>query len=153
MAGQIAKCNLLLAVQALAVNKAGMSLIPIFALLLVPDPPIPINDTQMADIGCVATLARISVEQKKGGWADYPPIAASGRRWAGIVGDRIVEATGQPRELVAMAMMEAAKSEVQQDEAIELLRKRVDLCTLRMQADLAATDAATAPLPKPQTGR
>ena len=70
---------------------------------------------------------------------------ANGKRWAGIVGDRIVFETGQPREVVALAMQEAAQASAAKSRDGAAL----DACIRQMLSELAAASAADQPLPKP----
>ena len=95
---------------------APMTLFPIFALMLAPNPPLPLSDTQMRDIGCVAAIGIIAHEQRSGQGASqsYPDMRESGKRWAGIVGDRVMEESGQPREVVAFAIKQAVEAEQEQ---------------------------------------
>ena len=113
----------------------------IFALALAA--PTPLTATHQSDIACVVEIAVLANAQRRG--ASGGDVRASGRRWAGIVGDRITAETGQPRELVAIAMTEAAKARVARgdDEAA------VTVCVQQMNAELAIADAADAPLPTP----
>jgi hypothetical protein len=71
--------------------------------------PVPLTDTHQRDISCVVEIAVLAEAQRRGS-ASGGDVQMSGRRWAGIVGDRIMTETGQPRELVAVAMTEAAKA-------------------------------------------
>lgn len=109
----------------------------------------PLTEAHQRDIGCVAEIAVLADAQKRGveGGAD---VQLSGRRWAGIVGDRIVFESGQPRELVAFAMQEAAKASVigggQRTD-------RRESCLGQMLRELADADAAGQPLPKPVKAR
>jgi hypothetical protein len=114
----------------------------VFALTLA---ATPLTATHQRDIGCVVEIAVLADAQRRG--AATGDIAASGRRWAGIVGDRIMFETGQPRELVAVAMTETAKARAgrQTDPA------QIAACTRQMTTELAVADAADAPLPKPIT--
>ncbi len=143
----------LLAVQSGGVSKLAMNAVTLLALFAAPTAPIPLTETHQRDIGCVATLALVAADQKAGRLADVPAVGEPGRRWAGIVGQRIVDETAQPRELVAIAMNEAAKAQVSRNESAAARQTRIANCTLRMQSDLAAADAANAPLPKPQSVR
>ena len=129
-----------------------MSMIPIFAMMLAPNPPVPINETQMRDIGCVALVGIIAHEQRSGAeaLASYADVRDSGRRWAGIVGQRVMDETGQPREVVAFAIKQAVEAE--QAKVIEVnddaksqdyVRDRFNECQSVMDRQLAATDAST----------
>lgn len=106
--------------------------------------PTPLTETHQRDIACVVEIAVLADAQKRGvaGGAD---VQTSGRRWAGIVGDRIIAETGQPRELVAVAMTEAAKARAGRIAD----NMSVDACARQMVGELAIADAAAAPLPKP----
>lgn len=115
----------------------------IFALMLAA--PTPLTETHQRDISCVVEIAVLANAQKRG-LATGTDAQASGRRWAGIVGDRIMAETGQPRELVAVAMNEAAKARASRAGN----RAALDACTHQMKAELAIADAADTPLPKPR---
>lgn len=144
MAGKCCNCNranLLLAVQPADASKRGMTMIPIFALMLVPNPPVPLNEVQMRDIACVATMA-LAVGER-------PDLAKQAKHWSGIVGQRVMDESGQPRELVATAMIESANAQARLAEGVEARNHRVAACQAIMQAELAAIDAASAPFPKP----
>jgi hypothetical protein len=113
----------------------------IFALAIAAS--VPLTEAHQRDISCVVEIAVLAEAQRRG--AATGDISANGKRWAGIVGDRIMTETGQPRELVAVAMTEAAKARAGRgsDPA------QISACTRQMTAELAIADAADAPLPKP----
>jgi hypothetical protein len=118
----------------------------IFAYALAVSTPSALTETHQADIACVATLATLAERQRLGtALSDLPNVGQSGKRWAGIVGSRITEQSGQPRELVAVAMSEAAKAEFQQPSNPAKINK----CALQMSAELATADISDQPLPKP----
>ena len=113
----------------------------IFALTLAA--PVPLTETHQRDISSVVEIAVLAEAQKRG--AATGDVSSNGKRWAGIVGDRITAETGQPRELVAIAMTETAKARASRpDDAAALAA-----CTQQMTRELAIADAADAPLPKP----
>ncbi len=115
-------------------------------MALAATPPSALTAAQQSDLACVAVLATLAEKQRIGSAPpDAPDVRQSGKRWAGIVGSRITAQSGQPRELVAVAMGEAAAAEFQRpsDPA------RINLCALQMSAELAATDTIDKPLPKP----
>ncbi|RDV06065.1 hypothetical protein DXH95_01045 [Sphingorhabdus pulchriflava] len=129
-----------------------MNMIPIFALMLAPNPPVPINEAQMRDIGCVATIGIIANEQRTGQELPetFPDLRESGKRWAGMVGARVMEESGQPREVVAFAIQQSVEAEqarvIEMNDAkdpMDYVRGRVKLCKAFMDAQLAAADAAT----------
>ena len=113
----------------------------IFALAL--PAPAAFTEIHQRDIACVVEIAVLADEQKRG-VVGGPDVQASGKRWAGLVGARIVEETGQPREVVAFAMGEAAKAR-----AARANPDDIPSCINRMTAELAAANAVDAPLPKP----
>jgi hypothetical protein len=125
-----------------------MNILPIFALILAPNPPVPINELQMKDIGCVAVIGIAAHEQrsKQGALSNYPNLGADGKRWAGIVGDRVMEATGQSREVVALAIQMAVKAEQDKAGAAEEpsigFQERLTECVGAMNANLGAIEAA-----------
>ena len=118
----------------------------IFAYALAISTPSALTETHQADIACVATLATLAERQRLGtALSDLPNVGLSGKRWAGIVGSRITEQSGQPRELIAVAMVEAAKAEFQRPSDPAKINK----CALQMSEELATADLANQPLPKP----
>ena len=125
-----------------------MTILPLFALILAPNPPVPINDLQMKDIGCVAVIGIAAHEQrsKQGALSNYPNLAEDGKRWAGIVGDRVMEATGQPREVVALAIQMVVKAEQDKagatSEPATSFQERLTKCVGAMNANLGAMDMA-----------
>jgi hypothetical protein len=81
-------------------------------LLLQSSPPAlprPLTETHMRDIGCVATLGVVADEQRRGIESAllFPNIVGRGRKYAGIVGLRVMDETGQPREVVALAISQS----------------------------------------------
>ena len=152
MAGNISNCNrqyCCLPFSRAVLAIAPMTLFPIFALMLAPNPPLPLSDAQMRDIGCVAAIGIIAHEQRSGQGASqsYPEMRESGKRWAGIVGDRVMEESGQPREVVAFAIKQAVEAE--QGQAMKAadpaayVQTRIGQCKPIMDAQLGAADAAT----------
>jgi hypothetical protein len=153
----------LFAVQAADAIALAMMMNLIFALALsaadpAPLQPVPLTPDHLRDIGCVAVLAIIADEQKRGDirYGQYPAAGMAGRKWAGIVGERVVNQSGQPAELVAFAMREAAANEQAAMMAganpAAVLEARYTICAPLMRADLEA-DLASAPLPLPQKQR
>ena len=118
----------------------------IFALALAA--PTPLTQTHQRDIACVVELAVVADGQKRGVTAGTD-VQANGRRWAGMVGARITLESGQPRELVAFAMTEAAKARQARTGDTNTDTVTVADCTRQMAAELAMADAVNAPLPKP----
>lgn len=116
----------------------------IFALLLAPAATSALSEIHQRDIACVVEIA-VQADAQKRGIAGGTDVQANGKRWAGIVGDRIVFETGQPREVVALAMQEAAQASATKPRDGAVL----DACTRQMFRELAAASAADQPLPKP----
>jgi hypothetical protein len=120
----------------------------IFALALTAAEPTPLTEMHQRDVGCVAAIGIIAHEQREGKAAltDYPDMREAGKRWAGIVGDRIVFETGQPREVVAFAIKRAVQAEqsdaAKANDPAAYIKSRIAACRTLMDADLAATDAA-----------
>lgn len=112
-----------------------------FALTLAE--PLALTESHQRDIACVVEVAVLADGQKRG-VAGGPDVQANGRRWAGIVGERIMTETGQPRELVSFAMTEAAKARAGRSAV-----GAPSACLSQMNAELAIADATNAPLPKP----
>jgi hypothetical protein len=124
-----------------------MTLLTILALALAPAEPVPLNDVQMRDIGCVATIGIIAHEQRSGQdtLQNYADVRENGKRWAGIVGQRVMDESGQPREVVALAIKQAVEAEQEQamkaSDAPAFVRQRFDACKAIMGAQLGAADA------------
>ena len=114
----------------------------IFALAIASSTPF--TETHQRDILCVVELAVVANEQRRG-VTQGADVQADGKRWAGLVGTRIVQESGQPRELVAFAMNEAAKARAGRVVANDAS----SACIRQMKAELATADAVNSPLPKP----
>jgi hypothetical protein len=114
----------------------------IFALALAT--PTALTETHQRDIACVVEIAVLADMQRRG-VASGADVQAKGRRWAGLVGDRIMFETGQPRELIAVVFNEAAVARA----ARPAKRDDIESCNRQMQVELATADAVDAPLPKP----
>ncbi len=116
----------------------------IFMLALAAQAPTALTDVHQRDIACVVEIAVLVNAQKRGA-SDGPSVEADGKRWAGIVGDRIMFETGQPRELVAVALNEAATARAGRPTN----QTAVSACIRQMTNELATGDAAIRPLPQP----
>lgn len=128
-----------------------MDMVSLFALALSSTQPLPINEALMQEIGCVAIIGLIAHDQRAGGDAlqRYGDIRQSGKKWAGIVGDRIMFETGQPRELVAAAFKAAVDAEQEisikmetPEKSAAYVRTRFDQCKPMMDMQLAKADGA-----------
>ncbi len=143
----------LLAVQAGGDIKANMlfTFIMLMAQSIQSAPSIIFTAEQQRDVACVAVLAIASAAQKNGDEALGLPadLALNGKRWTVMVGERVMEQSGAPKELVAIAMTEAAKAEQAAAQSVSdpkgMIKERVGSCLPLMQADLLAN----VPLPKP----
>jgi hypothetical protein len=85
-------------------------------LLLQPLPaalPQPLTETHMRDIGCVATLGLVADEQRRGISSSlrFPDVQERGSKFAGIVGTRVMQETGQPKEVVASAISQSVNDQ------------------------------------------
>ncbi len=122
----------------------------LFFMALAAPPPSALTDQQQADIACIVVLATMAEKQRLGtAPADAADLQQTGKRWAGIAGSRITEQSGQPRELVAVAMAEAAKAEFSRPSDPAQISK----CVLQMTSELAQADMIDKPLPKPVTSK
>lgn len=125
----------------------------IFTIALAAATPTSFTDTHQRDIGCVAVIGIIAHEQREGGEVlkTYPDVRETGKRWAGIVGARVTEETGQPRELVAFAIKQAVEDEqtgaAASKDPAAYVSERFDQCYFVMTDQLAAADAATPAVP------
>lgn len=117
-----------------------------------------LTETHQRDIGCVAMIAILAGEQERGIAAakSFGDVRQAGKDWMPIVGERVMRETGQPRELIGVAMVEAAKAEnhrVADGATAAQVAPRVKECMDLMYIDLGKAvldDAMSAPLPKPQ---
>jgi hypothetical protein len=100
--------------------------------------PIPLTNAQKSDIGCVAAIAIIADEQKRDvAYARrFADVQSAGRIWAGIVGDRITSASGQPREVIAFAFRQAAMDERRVLLTPPARMERAVQCIAQMQTEL-----------------
>lgn len=116
----------------------------IFALALAAPQPATMTDVQQRDIACVGVMGLIAADQRRQaeGYDLYPDVQERGKIWAGIVGERVMEETGLPKEVVGLAMTEAAKDEQNRlataDEPRSVAMNRFLECQPLMDADLAA---------------
>jgi len=122
----------------------------IFAYALAAVTPTALNTDQQNDIACVAIIATTAEKQRLGvSTPNVPEVRQSGKVWAGIVGSRITRESGQPRELIAVAMTEAAKAEFQRPSEAAAVQK----CAMQMSMEVANAAAQDLPLPKPVTSK
>ena len=139
-----------------------MALFPFLILTAATPVPSPLTPDQIRDLGCVAVVAIIAEEQRQGlaTAMAFPDMRLQGRKWAGIVGDRVTFESGHPKEVVAFAMREAAAAEQTRMHNVAdpntVLSGRLSECMPLMKTDMdaaAVTDAAATPLPLPTKKR
>jgi hypothetical protein len=133
----------------------------IFSLLLLlqgdvalPTPQL-LTEAHRRDIGCVAFFGVAAAKQDKGitGYEMIPDVRGDGKRWAGIVGERVMRDTGLPKEVVGYAIQESvpvAARVFMLHNPYPTIERRLDECMPIMRKDLAEADALSKPLPKPQ---
>lgn len=102
--------------------------------------PTPLTDAHSEAIGCVAVIALVADQQKKGaqGFSSYGDLNDKGPIFAANVGEQVLKETAQPRELIAFAIQESAR------EQLSLLEpdRSNDLST-RMEACLPLLEDST----------
>jgi hypothetical protein len=119
-----------------------------------PKIPAPLSPVHIRDLGCVAVVAIVADEQRRGipSAAAFPDVQMSGRTWIGIVGDRVTFESGQPKEVVAFALRQAATAEQGRlhgaPDRAAMLGTQLGQCLPLMREDLAAENVS-APLPPP----
>lgn len=112
--------------------------------------PKPFSKTDLRDIACVAVIGLVAHDQRDGTPSElrFPDYRETGKIWAGIVGNRVTEGTGQPREVVAAEIQSAVQREQQlmagQGVTAEMRKARVSDCAALMNGELLDQ-----PLPKP----
>jgi len=115
-----------------------MNILPLFTLALAPNPPVPLSEIQMQDIRCVAVIGIAASEQrtKNGVFTEYPAMSD----------DRVMEETGQPREVVALAIQTSVEAEEEMSATAEEgntgFRERLTACVGKMNASLGALEMA-----------
>ena len=101
--------------------------------------PRPLTLAENGEIACIGAIATIVAEERN--LPGRASIAAEGQQWAGIAGARIVQQSGQPRELVAVAMQSAAEAERQRLSSLTdrdaQIARRLEICTPMMRAAIA----------------
>ncbi len=108
----------------------------------------PLTAHHMRQIGCIATLGLIAHEQRRGIAAAlaYPNLQDSGQKFTGIVGDRITFETGQPREVIALAIRQSVADQQRRSVAIAseggdpatFVRSLMDECLPMLNAEITA---------------
>ncbi len=112
--------------------------------------PKPLSPTHLRDIACVAAIGLVAHDQRSGlaEAKKFPDFSMNGKTWGGIVGDRVTQETGQPREVVAAEIQAAVQREQRliagQDVTAEMKIARVQDCATLMNGELLDQ-----PLPKP----
>ena len=83
--------------------------------------PKPLSQGQMQGIQCIATFGLLARDQRSGeAYARrYPDFTQRGRQYAGIVGDRIVFESNQPKEVIALAIRRSAEDQQKRATQVE----------------------------------
>jgi hypothetical protein len=74
-----------------------------------PPEPAPLNLQQATALKCSAAFAIVAASQARGGGAQWPALAASGREFFVRTSARIMDEMGWSRDLVALKLGEQAK--------------------------------------------
>ncbi|WP_293884077.1 hypothetical protein [Sphingomonas sp.] len=102
-----------------------------------------VSPAQSTDIRCVAGLAIVANEQKRGsGWGDYPDVGDDGADFAGVVGGDVMKTTGKTREQVRDLIL-AAVADLQKAKTLD--RAEIDKCAIRMHARIPTPPVPTMP--------
>ncbi|MBH9538829.1 hypothetical protein [Novosphingopyxis sp. YJ-S2-01] len=125
------------------------------AMLLQSAAPVSVlTDMQQRDIDCVATFGLIAFQQSQDaqGADRLRAMAEPGKVYAGLVGSRVMEESGLPREIIAAAIAESARSQanaaIAEGDVMRFLTTRYERCEPLLDAEIAA--GADEPLPEPQ---
>jgi hypothetical protein len=150
----------LLAVHAGLIKYLSMkNIFPLLAASLLAAPVLAAPETatfdeaQKEQIGCIAVLGLLAYDQGRGLSQEYPDVRQSGKKWAGVTGDKIAFDSKQDPQVVAFAIKLAVKAE--QDAAINYNGTlnysdlRIKSCVAMMDADDVAMKAPSKLLPKP----
>lgn len=107
-------------------------------------PPQPLNDSHMRDIGCVAMIALVADQQRKGinGFDRYDDLSESGAIFAANVGQRVTDESGQSRDIIGVAIQELAREQLPllSPDRREDLDKRMQRCLPILEAQSAPAD-------------
>jgi len=123
-------------------------------LLQAASPTAALTAEQQRDIDCVATFGLIAYQQSQDapGADELRPLAEPGKTYAGLVGSRIMEETGLPREIIAAAIAESARSQAEAalaaGDMMRFFAARYESCEPLLDAEIIA--GADQPLPEPQ---
>ncbi|WP_420607213.1 hypothetical protein [Novosphingopyxis sp.] len=128
----------------------------ILAMLLQTAAPVPaaITEIQQRDIDCVATFGLVAYEQSRGapGANRLRSLALPGKTYAGLIGARLIEEAGLPREVIAAAIAESARAQasaaVEAGNPMRFLTTRYAVCEPLLDAEIAA--GGDLRLPKPR---
>lgn len=72
-------------------------------------PPKLLTEVHKRDLSCLAAFAIVASEQKRNipSALDYPLLTERGRSYAGIIGQRVMQETGQTRDQIHQAILDA----------------------------------------------
>ncbi len=103
--------------------------------------PKPFTQAHSEAIGCVAMIALVADQQKKGvaGFSQYGDLNETGPLFAANVGEKVLKETAQTREVIAFAIQESA-------------RDQLPLLTAQRSADLSMRMETCLPLLEDSTG-
>ncbi len=133
----------------------------IFALLLLQsavnpaaddyaEQPKPFTQAHSQAIGCVAIIALVADQQKKGmkGFSHYGGLHEKGPIFAANVGEQVLKETAQTREVIAFAIQESAREQLPllSSERSADLSKRMAICLPLLESSTA--DAIIAETPR-----
>lgn len=94
--------------------------------------PKPFTQAHSEAIGCVAMIALVADQQKKGvaGFSQYGDLNEKGPIFAANVGEKVLKETAQTREVVAFAIQESARDQLPllASERSTDLSKRMETC-------------------------
>lgn len=101
--------------------------------------PKPLTQAQSNDIGCVAALAVLAGKQSQNllDAKKFADVRSDGRKWAGLVGDRITFESGQPKEVIGFAIRQTAKTDPQTKLPRAAYLKQTTSCINQMKLELA----------------
>lgn len=91
-----------------------LSLLLLQAAAVGPTPPTPLSNIHMRDIGCVAIIALVADQQRKGiaRFDRFDNLSESGATFAANVGQNILIESGQSRDIIAFAIQESAREQL-----------------------------------------
>lgn len=125
------------------------------ALLLLPPPvlaaPAPLSAVQQDRVRCVAVLAIMANEQRRGlgGWEDYPPLAVRGAKFSDRVTEDLVKEKARSRggvrgEVLAQVATLQTEATASADPS-RMLREKAEPCIAMLNAEVPPPQTPTLP--------